>query len=70
MIRPISWLVSEGNDVDIFDENAYIISVENEGVGEYISVKDLGQVIRLSIDQSMWPILRDAIDAVVAAMKK
>ena len=56
----------------IFSEQATHISIEDEACGEYVRVTQYGAKAKyeININPEEWPILRDAIDTMIAACRK
>jgi|TARA_Y100000310_G_scaffold182627_1_gene182702 hypothetical protein len=55
---------------DIFDEGNYVISVDNIGGGEFISVRELcNEEHEIGINPDDWPELRNAIEDMIEACK-
>ena len=59
-------LVPEGEP--IFSENAFVIEINDDAGGEFLSVKSHEEQCRdgeIRINPSEWPALRDAIDRMI-----
>lgn len=54
----------------IYSERAFVVSIEDEAAGEFVSVTSQedsgGHERRIRIDPGEWPELRDAIDSMVS----
>lgn len=60
--RPISWCIApEGEPT--FSEQAYVLTIQDEGGGEYIQIED--QAGKIGFDPEDWPHLRDAIELAI-----
>lgn len=69
--RCTNWIVvPEGEP--IFSEMATHISIEDEACGEYVRVTQYGAKAKceININPEEWPILRDAIDSMIAECRK
>ena len=68
--RPISWLVGP-KDCSIYDDMATTVSIDDEGGGEYVLLRQVGEThdgeIRINPDQ--WPALKAAIEAALSYVK-
>lgn len=56
----------------IFSEMATHITIEDEACGEYVRVTQYGDKAKceININPEEWPILRDAIDSMIAECRK
>jgi hypothetical protein len=57
----------------IFDEQATVITIEDEAAGEFLKIKqhhDNPEPSTIFIEADSWPVLRQAIDDAIAGMKK
>jgi hypothetical protein len=59
-------LVPEGGG--IYDERSWTIEIDDEGGGEFVTVRNNGHEIR--IDGEEWPALRVAIDTMMREVKR
>ena len=51
----------------IFSESAYTVTIDDEAAGEFVVVHELDEDGgRVKLDPQNWPVLRDAIDRMVA----
>jgi hypothetical protein len=66
----ITGLTVKPVDETIFSEEAYQITLSDEGGGEFVVVHSFCSGTRLQIDPAEWPYLRDAIDTMVAQCTK
>jgi len=53
-------VVPEGEP--IFSENAFIISIDDEAGGEFLSVMDNHRCEKITVNPEDWPALRSAIN--------
>lgn len=60
--RTISTIVMP-KDSTIGDENATTISIDNEGAGEFVTLNQMGHIVK--IEPCEWPVLRDAISSMI-----
>lgn len=61
-IRPVKWIVVN-KDAPIFDESAFEVEIIDEDAGEFITVTQDDNEIR--IDDTDWPMLKLAIDQAI-----
>jgi hypothetical protein len=62
-------LLPEGQP--IFSEEAFVIQIEDEAGGEYLSIQSNQDHLKggeIRIGKNEWPSLRDAIDSMVAGL--
>ena len=60
-------------DEPIFSELATSITIEDEGVGEFLKVSQINDHAKkgtIEITPEEWPTIRDAIDVMIAACRK
>ena len=60
--RTISFIVTKKDD-HIFSNGATVISIEDDGGGEFISVSQDGEEVRFDAEE--WPVVRSAIDKII-----
>ena len=63
IIRPISWLVAPEDNPRIYGEHGYTISIDDEGGGEYIRIRehDGDGDRQISIDAEHWSEIQKAV---------
>ena len=66
--RPTQWLVVPENEPSLYNENALIVSIDDEGGGEYVRIKsqsgaDTGRSI--SFEREAWPAIQQAVNCAV-----
>ena len=68
IIRQTAWLVAPANDPRLFGERSYRIEIDDEGGGEFVTVRDMTshEARQVSIDCEAWPAVRLAIDSAFA----
>ena len=52
---------------ELFGDRAWVITIQDEGSGEYVSVVNGGLEIKIDADE--WPAVRAAIDAMMAEVR-
>jgi len=62
-------LVPDGSP--IFDERGYAVSVEDDGAGEFLTIRSNDPAYgRIAIDKTEWKDLRDLVDRMMTEIKK
>ena len=57
-------------DKSLFDENAYLVEIVDEGAGEFVIITDLREGGKISVDAESWPHVQSLIDNLVAACRE
>ena len=60
-IRNIAWLVAPEDDRRLHSPDGYTISIDADGVGEFVSIEDSNGLVAITRDA--WPHIRQCIDA-------
>lgn len=53
-----------------FNENAYVVEIDDEATGEYVTVSELRTGQKVAINPEDWPMLREAIDKLIQECAK
>lgn len=55
---------------DLFSERAFVVSIQDEGGGEFVELLVPGNADAVQIDPEEWPAIRDAINASMASIEE
>lgn len=73
MIERITQITLLPENEPIFSETAFIIQIEDEAGGEFVSVRSNDQSCQrgqIRIDSSEWEVLKSAIDRMIKEVKE
>jgi hypothetical protein len=73
MIKRITQITLLPEGGNIFDENIFVLTVDDEAAGEYIRVQcenDNSKPGEIAIDPGEWPILRDTLNEMFNSLRK
>lgn len=62
ILRPTQWTLQPPNE-PIHGQGVTVLTVEDDGGGEYLSVEQADGTGKICIDPEAWPLLREAVDA-------
>ena len=66
----ITQLVVSGLNAPLYDDSSTIVSVEDDGGGEYVTVEQPAEDGKIKINPEEWTALRSAIDQIVNLCRK
>jgi hypothetical protein len=70
MITRTTQITLMKEDGNTFDEDNWVVSIDDESCGEFVIVRDqYDEPSELRIDPKEWPTLREAIDTMIKGCK-
>lgn len=65
IIRRTQWLVAPEDEPRLYSDRGYMITIVDDGDGEFIELRVINSTYRVEVTPDEWPKLREAIDDAV-----
>lgn len=72
IIRATQWVVCPENKRAIYGERAYTVEIDDEGAGEFVTLRDVGapHPDRFTLEPAAWPAVKQAIEGALYEIRE